>query len=742
MANASHHDYRSKVLLLAYSCAPNRGSEPGVGWNWAIESAKLFDTWVISLEGESANEIRRYVEEQGEITGLHFTFVARCSLTSHFKRIRSFKYLFYNHWHRRAFRVAQQLHQQISFDLIHQVTFCGYREPGYLWKLEAPFVWGPIGGTQNYPWRFLCEAGLLGAVTEGIRNVLNYMQLRLSSRVRDSAHRAAIVLTANSTNQQDFVRIHRIKPVLMLETGIRSVAASPRDRDPRRHELRILWSGELSPWKGLPLLLKALALLDQEVLYKLRILGKGRLQRQWQRLAERMDVAPNISWMGWLPHPQALEQYGWADVFVFTSLRDTSGNAVLEALAAGVPVICLDHQGTRDIVTEKCGIKVPVTVPGEVVTRLSEAIVALAQDRSLWERLATGALLRAREYRWSRQGERMAAVYRRIIEARAGKADLSPALPSRDSNPVRNRLALRSLSRNGGKRAAGLIATGLTRVFAGRAGESFGILTYHRIAPRIPSLPEPSLNVTPERFGEQIAGLLRRGYVIRPLREVLRKQAMGLPVPPRTVVVTFDDGFASVYAHAWPLLKEFQATATIFLITAYLGGKGPFPFDHWGLTNRHQVPVECYRPLTIAECREMAEKGLVELGSHTHSHQDFRYKPAELARDTQTSLKFLYERFGLEEVSFAFPGGRRHLGQVSEELITAVKGLGVTCALTTECVPIDWRSDPFSWGRFNVYQWDSASTLAAKLEAWYNWAPRLQVRLRRLGAPLKKGGIT
>lgn len=421
MSDAGRQPYRPKVLLLAYSCAPNRGSEPGVGWNWAIESAKRFDTWVISREGEFANEIRRYLAKQGGIPGLHFIFVPRNSLAPHFNRIRSFKYLFYNHWQRRAFLVAQRLHRQISFDLIHQVTFSGYREPGYMWKLEPPFVWGPIGGTQNFPWRFFCEAGLPGAFTEGSRNMLNYMQIRLSSRVRHAAHRAAIILTANSTNQRDFARIQHIKSALMLETGIRSVASSPRDRDPRRHELRILWSGNLSPRKGLPLLFKALALLDHGVRYRLRVLGKGRLQRQWQKMAQRMDLARNISWMGWLPHPHALAQYGWADVFVFTSLRDTSGNTVLEALAAGLPVICLDHQGTQDIVTEKCGIKVPVTVPGEVIARLSEAIENLAQDRRLWKRLSTGARQRAREYLWSRQGERMAVVYRRIIDARTRK---------------------------------------------------------------------------------------------------------------------------------------------------------------------------------------------------------------------------------------------------------------------------------------------------------------------------------
>ena len=55
--------------------------------------------------------------------------------------------------------------------------------------------------------------------------------------------------------------------------------------------------------------------------------------------------------MGWLPHQEAIAQYAWADAFVFSSLRDTTGTVVVEALAAGLPVICLDHQGVHDVVT-------------------------------------------------------------------------------------------------------------------------------------------------------------------------------------------------------------------------------------------------------------------------------------------------------------------------------------------------------------------------------------------------------
>ncbi len=94
-----------------------------------------------------------------------------------------------------------------------------------------------------------------------------------------------------------------------------------------------------------------------------------------------------MQWRGWLPLAEALQLYASADLFVFTSLRDTSGTVVLEALSRGLPVICLDHQGVRDLITPECGIKVPVTRPSEVIAGLAEAITKLARDPDRREQL-------------------------------------------------------------------------------------------------------------------------------------------------------------------------------------------------------------------------------------------------------------------------------------------------------------------------------------------------------------------
>ena len=94
-------------------------------------------------------------------------------------------------------------------------------------------------------------------------------------------------------------------------------------------------------------------------------------------------------------------------------------------------------------------------------------------------------------------------------------------------------------------------------------------------------------------------------------------------------------------------------------------------------------------------------------------------------------MEIVRDRFGIKDVSFAFPFGCPYLGFASEVLVRQAKKAGVTCSLTTEAIPVDLSADPFHWGRFNVFPWDSAASLAAKIEGWYEWAPRLRRRVSR-----------
>jgi peptidoglycan/xylan/chitin deacetylase (PgdA/CDA1 family) len=275
------------------------------------------------------------------------------------------------------------------------------------------------------------------------------------------------------------------------------------------------------------------------------------------------------------------------------------------------------------------------------------------------------------------------------------------------------------------KHVAARASSGLSRTLGSRAGRSFGILLYHRIVEQVPGVSSPPFNVPPSRFRAQLEGLLDRGYRFWPLARAIRQHAAAEPFPPKTVVLTFDDGYENVCTKAWPILRELNVPATVFLATAFLGGDDPFPFDDWALRHRRHMPGEAFRPMTVEQCRELRRSGLIELAAHTHTHRDFRNQPEALRRDLQTCVDYLRRVLDLDQIAFAFPYGKPSLGYASRDLVDAARVAGVTCALTTEDILVDPLADPFTWGRFNVYDFDTSATIAARLAGWYSWAPKL-----------------
>lgn len=278
--------------------------------------------------------------------------------------------------------------------------------------------------------------------------------------------------------------------------------------------------------------------------------------------------------------------------------------------------------------------------------------------------------------------------------------------------------------------AGGRTAAVLARLLGDRSGGTPAILCFHGVLPRPPGVRPCAFHCTPEVFREQLSGLQKSGYRFVPLAEMLAMQREGR-LSPRTLSVTFDDGYANVLHRAYPVLRELEIPATVFVCTGFVGSPEPLPFDPWSVAHRRRLSVEDYRHLTEAECFELTADGLVDLGTHTHTHADFRGRPEVLREELAVSCQWLAARFGDRRIPFAFPFGRQHTGHSSEELIGAARAAGVSCALSTECGYVEAGSSPYHLGRFLVYAWDSAATIRGKLSGYYAWMPRWQSRLLR-----------
>ena len=405
------------IVMCAAACHPDLGSEFAVGWQWATAAAQRHRVTVVTGDAAGSREAirRRLLADPALERNLTFRFLPwfdppRSRLLERlWIAVPPIYYFFYRQWLARAADVVRQILQDEPVDLIHQVTYICFREPGFVAELGVPFVWGPIGGTQNVPWTILPSLGIVDGGRHAARNVLNWFDLNMSRKVAGAVRRAAALAAVASDTQAILLRRFGRSGIVIPATACGTdIPASRPMRQPG--PTRFVFSGLHISRKGLPFALDALAQL-RDLPWSLDVLGSGPLTEPWKRRAKRLGIAERVHFRGFLPRDEAIKVMGEADAFVFPSLQEGWPTVVIEALSHGLPVVVLRHHGMADMIDESCGFALPVTRPADLVASLVSALRILASDQQVLARLSDGALARARLFSSGRQSEAIASLY-------------------------------------------------------------------------------------------------------------------------------------------------------------------------------------------------------------------------------------------------------------------------------------------------------------------------------------------
>lgn len=402
-----------KVLVSCYACSPYQGSEPGMGWNFVNCLSKYHELHIIT-EGKFETDIRRFFCENPEREkDFHFYFIWK----NRHKKLRKIwppsYYWFYKAWQKKAYKLAVELNDRERFDVIHQLNMVGYREPGYMWKINKPLVWGPIGGLGKVPWSLIPTMNLRGMVFYTFHNVINNWQMHFNRRVHAAMNNAAALIAATADTQIAIKKIYGRESVIIPEVGLVGNANNEISRRNKKGEkLKICWSGLHIPRKSLNLLLEALDICDCNNI-ELHIIGEGTETAHWKKMAQELQLR-NIVWHGWVERAEAIKIMQGCHLFCITSLSDLTSTVILEALSFGLPVVTLDHCGFSNVVTEKSGLKIPIINKKQVVSDFSKAIILLESDEDLRYKLAQGAQKRSLDYNWDDKAKTINKIYESV----------------------------------------------------------------------------------------------------------------------------------------------------------------------------------------------------------------------------------------------------------------------------------------------------------------------------------------
>jgi glycosyltransferase involved in cell wall biosynthesis len=388
-----------KLLLSAYACAPNRGSDYAVGWNWAMEAHALgHEVWVLA-SSVHRSDIEAACSLDPTLSGIQWVFptVGSWPLEPGVepKWERTYNLL----WQRAALRHARALHRKVHFDAIHHATWAGVRAPTFLGTLGPPLIVGPVGGGETSPRLLRSELPLRGKFLELLRDVSN-RTITLNPLVRPGFTKAAVIFVQTVDTQSLFGGSLRGKTVIFTTPNLQDFP-SARPRRVWHKPPKFLYVGRLLYWKGAHIALRAFSELAKHLPdARLTIRGDGPEQSRLVEQVREYGLQGQVDFVSRLPKDKLSELYDNHDLLLFPSLHDAGGFVALEALSHGMPVVCLDLGGPRDIVTSNSGlvIKVAGRNTAEVVAAMADEILRLFKSPEKLSELSTGAISRAREF--------------------------------------------------------------------------------------------------------------------------------------------------------------------------------------------------------------------------------------------------------------------------------------------------------------------------------------------------------
>lgn len=402
------------ILINAYACSPNMGSEPGMAWNWCVNLAKYCELHIIT-EGEFQNKIEDVLPTLPQGKNMHFYY---SPVSEVIRRMcwnqgdwRFYKY--YKEWQWKTYLMAIDICKDTHIDIIHQLNMIGFREPGYLWKIKnIPFIWGPVDAKESFPIAYLDGASLKTKLFIRLKNTITKFQLKYSTRVHKVARRASYVISASSNSQLSFKKYLNIDSPLINETGCYIQEHSIIDKS-GKELFDVLWVGKLDFRKQLGLAIRSIAETKNRNI-RLHIVGDGD-NSYYLELAKTLKIENQCVWHGVVSHDEVQTIMQKCNVFFFTSVAEGTPHVVLEAIANNLPVICFNTCGQGDSINSNVGYKIELSNPEVSVKEFSKILNKLENNRKLLHDMAQNCNTRQEELSWDKKIQNMIELYNKAI---------------------------------------------------------------------------------------------------------------------------------------------------------------------------------------------------------------------------------------------------------------------------------------------------------------------------------------
>ena len=387
--------------MSAYACEPLKGSEPAVGWNWVIELARINRVHVITRANNQA-VIERHIPIEVK-HNLVFHYYDTPNLIKRLKKKDKGLYFYNLCWQIGILKIAKKIAEKENIDYSLHLTFGSMWMPTFLPCLKIPFIWGPIGGGECVPKSFLSVLPFKQKIIQTFRYVLNATTI-LNPFITYPCWRAKTILVRTPNTLNAIPRCFRQKARILLETAMEESVFDYEKKEYDAENVRIIISARLISIKNIPTAIRAFRYVKTDKKWSLIIVGSGPdLKIIKKEIAtQRYD---NVEIIPFMPRNEVLQKMVVSDIFLFPSLKEGGSWALMEAMAMGLPVVCVNWAGMAVETSDESAIRIPVTNPKQMEKDMGNALISLIENPDKRRELGMAARKRVETtFRWKNKG--------------------------------------------------------------------------------------------------------------------------------------------------------------------------------------------------------------------------------------------------------------------------------------------------------------------------------------------------
>lgn len=408
------------VLITVYALNPYRALDDGIAWNLIRALDQKFRLIVVT-HADNRPDIELFLARETDGPGVQARFEYYSpGFLPNWKGSSPPKTLLHKYaWHWGVISFIRQ--RQLAFDIAHHLSLpCGWCPP-FLWRLEKPFIWGPAGYPPLVPAEFIRPYGRWAKWRDWLcwrmKKTLWQWDPFIGITVRKAAH-----IFTNDAQAVKELRADAERTTTLA--ALASYASAQRTR--AGQTFKITAAGPFLPIGGFDLAIRAFAAfyrqLDPADQKKVAfvLIGQGSARQRLQEMARESRLPEQAIRIIESVAPAVIETHLSESSVYFSPRHERNDPLLPQALAHGLPVICLDLHGARQLVTDCCGLKTPYGAYPATIHGFASQLHALFHNADLHRQLSEGARKKfERQLTWSARGDVFAEVYWSVFHRQA-----------------------------------------------------------------------------------------------------------------------------------------------------------------------------------------------------------------------------------------------------------------------------------------------------------------------------------